>query len=174
MVLILRWQPTWDFEAEELIVHQLILWVTSEFVTGLGLIEKEMVVHQKVSWKNHPVTTCIFFEVRITQVTVNELLLLGTVLCHEMGLLEPKKLEHFFLKVGDLIVAHCFLRMLPIKKKAAKTGCSCKTWRLSFLTYRDRRLGDFCQEKGCCQFNKGSFRANSKEIEHFPIKDIKR
>ena len=46
----------------------------------LGLMEKEKVVHQKVSSTKHG-----FFEVRITQVTVNELLLLGTVLCHEMG-----------------------------------------------------------------------------------------
>ena len=38
----------------------------------------------KVSWKNHPVTTR-FFEVCITQVTVNGLLLLGTAACHEMG-----------------------------------------------------------------------------------------
>ena len=152
MVLILRWQPTWDFEAEKLMVHQLILWVASEFVSGLGLMEKEMVVHQKVSWKNHRLHYSSHCEWASS---------LGDGAMPWDGSGSQHSLKLRSGRWGDLIVAHCFLRMLPIKKN--KKRVQLQNLKIK-LPYFPRRLGDFCQQKGGCQFNKGSFRANSNEI----------
>ena len=152
-------------------------------VTGLGLMEKETVVHQKVSlfffWGPHYSSHCEW----ASSLGDGAMPWDGSGSHHSLKL--QKNVGWKMIKnnqpsslVGDLIVCDArFLRKLCEAKKIqpnektppcwSNFGCSLKTYQLLGWASLPSRLETWCfllSTKGCCQFNKSSFRANSKEV----------